>query len=150
TLEEAWERAGAERSAYLDEACSDDPVLRADVEALLAADDGTDGFLDKSPPGLAAIREAVLAPTIDGNPNDPHPPDDLVGTRVGRYLIQGIIGKGGMGVVYRGVRQDDFHMEVAIKLLKRGTDTNTALERFRSERQILAGLQHPGIARLID
>jgi serine/threonine-protein kinase len=69
---------------------------------------------------------------------------------VGRYTIQGLIGKGGMGSVYRAVREDDFRMQVAIKLLKRGTDTDAALGRFRAERQILAGLQHPNIARLLD
>ena len=53
-------------------------------------------------------------------------------------------------MVYRGARADDFRMQVAIKLLKRGTDTETALSRFRAERQILAGLQHPNIARLLD
>ena len=55
-----------------------------------------------------------------------------------------------MGAVYRAVREDDFRMQVAIKLLKRGTDTEAALGRFRAERQILAGLQHPNIARLLD
>src|SRR5438132_4496370 len=55
-----------------------------------------------------------------------------------------------MGAVYRAVREDDFRIEVAIKLLKPGTDTEAALGRFRAERQILAGLQHPNIARLLD
>jgi serine/threonine-protein kinase len=55
-----------------------------------------------------------------------------------------------MGAVYRAVREDDFCMEVAIKLLKRGTDTDAALARFRFERQILAWLHHPNIARLLD
>src|SRR5690242_12633773 len=73
-----------------------------------------------------------------------------IGQHVGRYIITALIGKGGMGAVYRAVRGDDFYMQVAIKLLKRGTDTETALSRFRGERQILAELQHPNIARLLD
>ena len=71
----------------------------------------------------------------------------LVGTQIGRYKITGDIGRGGMGAVYKAVRHDYFRMEVAIKLLKRGTDTDAALSRFRVERQILAGLEHPNIAR---
>jgi serine/threonine-protein kinase len=120
------------------------------VDALLAADEDTSGFWKEPPPGLAEIREAVFAPTIDGAPDDSLPGCDLAGTRVGKYTIHGLVGKGGMGAVYRATREDDFRMEVAIKLLKRGTDTDATLERFRSERQILAGLQHPNIARLID
>jgi serine/threonine-protein kinase len=61
-----------------------------------------------------------------------------------------LIGRGGMGVVYRAVREDDFRMFVAIKLIKRGADTEAALSRFRAERQILARLEHPNIARLLD
>ncbi len=149
-LEEAWERAGTERREFLDQACSGDPLLREKVEALLAADEDASGFWKEPPPGLAEIREAVFAPTIDGALDDFLPGFDLAGTRVGKYTIHGLIGKGGMGAVYRATREDDFRMEVAIKLLKRGTDTDATLERFRSERQILAGLQHPNIARLID
>src|SRR5206468_6431445 len=69
---------------------------------------------------------------------------------VGPYSITGLIGKGGRGTVYRAVREDHFRMDVAIKLLKRGTDTDAALGRFQIERQILASLQHPNIARLLD
>src|SRR5207248_7581522 len=91
-----------------------------------------------------AMNMAALAEAMDDE--DP----GLTGTRIGRYTIQGLIGKGGMGAVYRAVREDDFHMQVAIKLLKRGTDTDAALGRFRAERQILAGLQHPNIAHMLD
>jgi eukaryotic-like serine/threonine-protein kinase len=77
-------------------------------------------------------------------------PAEMIGTRLGPYTITGLIGHGGMGAVYRAVREHDFHMQVAIKLIKRGADTAAALERFRKERQILAGLQHPNIAHLLD
>ena len=96
--------------------------------------------MDLSESGGAALARAI----------EELPDRDLTGTRVGRYTIQGLIGKGGMGAVYRAVREDDFRMQVAIKLLNRGTDTEGALGRFRAERQILAGLQHPNIARLLD
>jgi serine/threonine-protein kinase len=145
-LDQAWERDTTERTAFLDEVCADDPELRAKVEALLAADANPSEFLAAPPAGLAEIRQAALGEAIEGGPEG----SDLAGTRLGRYTIQGLIGKGGMGAVYRAVREDDFRMQVAIKLLKRGTDTDAALGRFRAERQILAGLQHPNIAHVID
>src|SRR5207248_2304265 len=110
-----------------------------DVESLLASDI----------PSEAAFRSAVDQ-AVAILPTDTEDSAEFVGTRIGRYSITGLIGKGGMGAVYRAVREDDFRMQVAIKLLKRGTDTETALRRFRIERQILAGLQHPTIARRLD
>ncbi|MEO1480393.1 MAG: serine/threonine-protein kinase, partial [Bacteroidota bacterium] len=73
------------------------------------------------------------------------------GTRVGPYRIEGVLGRGGMGTVYRAARADGtFEKAVALKLVKRGMDTDEVLRRFRHERQILAGLDHPHIARLLD
>src|SRR6202158_2261783 len=143
-LEAAWERDAGERGAFLDQACADDPELRSEVEALLASDEHGGEFL------AAPAMDQVESGAIEQVPENSSEGSDLAGTRVGRYTIQGLIGKGGMGAVYRAVREDDFHMEVAIKLLKRGSDADTTLQRFRSERQILAGLQHPNIARLLD
>jgi serine/threonine-protein kinase len=148
-LEAAWERDASERGWFLDQARADDPELRSHVEALLASDDehGVE-FLAAPAMDQVEIGKATLARAIEQLPNTSEG-SDLAGTRVGRYTIQDLIGKGGMGAVYRAVREDDFRMQVAIKLLKRGTDTE-ALGRFRAERQILAGLQHPNIARLLD
>src|ERR1700687_3693782 len=143
-LEAAWERDAGERGAFLDQACADDPELRSEVEALLASDEHGGEFL------AAPAMDQVESGAIEQVPENSSEGSDLAGTRVGRYTIQGLIGKGGMGAVYRAVREDDFRMQVAIKLLKRGTDTEAALGRFRVERQILAGLQHPNIARLLD
>jgi serine/threonine protein kinase/WD40 repeat protein len=143
-LEAAWERDAGERGAFLDQACADDPELRSEVEALLASDEHGGEFL------AAPAMDQVESGAIEQVPENSSEGSDLAGTRVGRYTIQGLIGKGGMGAVYRAVREDDFRMQVAIKLLKRGTDTDAALGRFRAERQILAGLQHPNIARLLD
>jgi tetratricopeptide (TPR) repeat protein len=76
---------------------------------------------------------------------------DMTGRRVGPYQLSGLIGHGGMGSVYLGVRDDDhYSKQVAIKLMKRGMDTDFMLSRFRQERQILANLEHPFIARLMD
>src|SRR5262245_37471142 len=76
---------------------------------------------------------------------------DMIGRRIGPYRLVFVIGHGGMGAVYLGIRDDDqYQIRVAIKLLKRGMDTDFMLRRFRQERQILANLEHPFIARLLD
>ncbi len=128
-----------ERAAFLDRACAGDQDLRREVESLLAADAQRDEFL-----------RVAVAQAVEGLPKERDDGGELIGKRIDRYSITGLIGKGGMGSVYRAVREDEFHMEVALKVLKRGTDTEAALNRFRTERQILAGLQHPNIARLLD
>jgi serine/threonine protein kinase/Tfp pilus assembly protein PilF len=135
---QAIELAPGEQSAFLDRACLDDPDLRREIESLLTS--GREG----------AVIQAVVAQAMESLPSSPTDRSELVGTRIGPYCISSLIGKGGMGAVYRAVRDDDFHMEVAIKLLKRGTDSETSLSRFRTERQILAELRHPNIASLLD
>jgi serine/threonine-protein kinase len=157
-LQAAWELEEPERAAYLDQALAGDTALRAQVEELLASDQGADEFLavpaiemagGVSAPAADMVK-AMMARAIEQLTEDPDEGGELIGTRVGRYSIAGLIGRGGMGTVYRAEREDDFRMQVALKVLKRGTDTEKALSRFRSERQILAGLQHPNIARLLD
>jgi serine/threonine protein kinase len=113
--------------------------LRHDVEALLASSEEAGDFIEK--PALQH-NASTLAAAI---------PDPAIGRRVGPYRVIGEIGSGGMGTVYRAVRADDhFRQQVAIKIVKRGMDTDFILRRFRNERQILAGLEHPNIARLLD
>ncbi len=118
-----------ERAAYLDEACADDDPLRTAVITLLLRHTQADEF-------------AETLPLSD---------DLLIGRRVGAYRLEREIGRGGMGAVYLGVRADnEFRKRVAVKLIKRGMDTDFILRRFRRERQILASLDHPHIARLLD
>jgi serine/threonine protein kinase/Tfp pilus assembly protein PilF len=147
-LESAWAREPACRSVFLDQACGGDADLRAHVQALLESDENSADFL-----GVAianGVSQIAFVHAIDELHQNPAEDSDLIGTRIGRYTIEALIGKGGMGAVYRAVREDDFRMQVAIKLLKRGTDTEAALRRFRAERQILARLQHPNIPRMLD
>jgi serine/threonine protein kinase/tetratricopeptide (TPR) repeat protein len=130
------------RGAYLGEACGGDPALRATVEALLAADDAADaepdGFLDAPPIAL-------------GWPSAAAGVADLSGTELGPYRVGERIGEGGMGEVFLAERADGaFRQVVALKLVKRGMDTDAVLRRFRAERRILARLEHPAIARLLD
>ncbi|HKU61065.1 MAG TPA: protein kinase [Gemmatimonadales bacterium] len=124
----------AARSALLDQACQDDPALRSEVERLLAAHDRAGGFIQ------------VPAATLGGAVAEP-----VAGRRIGSYRVVRELGRGGMGAVYLAERADGgFAQTVAIKLIKRGMDTDHVLARFRAERQILASLDHPNIARLVD
>jgi hypothetical protein len=138
---QAAELPPGERRRFLDEACSGDSELRREVDTLLLHD-GRD----------EAIRGAVDA-VADLVSKDTEASDDtaLEGARIGPYQVTGLIGHGGMGAVYRAIRADDaFRKQVAIKLVRRGLNTDEVVSRFRRERQILASLEHPHIARLLD
>ncbi|MGI9106995.1 MAG: protein kinase domain-containing protein [Pyrinomonadaceae bacterium] len=133
---DAAERAPAEQSAFVAEACAGDLLLLAEVEALLACQIPAADFIEDS-------AFDVAARVVDK--------DDLVGARVGSYRLVRELGHGGMGVVYEAVRADDqFDQQVAVKVIKRGMDSEAILRRFVMERQILANLDHPNIARLLD
>ena len=138
----ALELRPGDRAPFLDVECGGETDLRAEVESLLAASDDAGGFLDQ-PAELLALAEMgpELLPVFDA----------VEGTRIGPYQVLSIIGQGGMGSVYRATRADeDYHKNVAIKLLHRDLDRGSTLQRFRVERQILASLDHPNIARLLD
>ena len=131
----ALDRPASERDRFLAEACADDQELRAEVERLLKADQQASAFIDNAASSVERVAASVL-------PN---------GRQVGAYRVVRELGRGGMGAVYLGERADaQFDMRVAIKLIKRGMDTDSVLQRFRHERQILAALEHPNIARLLD
>src|SRR5579863_9797342 len=134
----ALEQEPNRRSAFLNEACSDDAELRKEVESLLQSERQTLGFLRK--PVLDAVQQIAVAS------------QDLSGKRVGVYQLLRLLGEGGMGKVYLAARADDLYQkQVAIKTLQGGLGQSRAmLLRFRSERQILANLDHPNIARLLD
>jgi len=132
----------ARRNALLDERCSGDPELRREVEALLSRLDTAQKLLD-SPPAAAAA--ALLAEAR--RPAD----DEGFERRVGAYRLVRELGRGGMSRVYLAERADgEFEQRVAVKVLRPGLDSDLDLERFRVERQILASLNHPNIARLLD
>ncbi len=136
------ELAPEQRGAWLLEQCPDDLELRRDVESLLAATAAGGEGLDR------AVAEE-LAGALGEDAGDPGALPS--GRRVGPYQIVREIGCGGMGRVYLALRADDaYTSQVALKVVKRGMDTEFIIERFRKERQILAGLEHPNIARLFD
>ena len=133
----AVERPAAERESYLTRVCGDDDELRCEVLELLARDTAQD-FLQQP---IANVAKTFAAP----------PPEELIGERIGPYRLTQLIGRGGMGTVYEAVRDDDqFQQQVALKLIKRGMDSDFVRRRFLRERQILASLDHPHIARLFD
>src|ERR1051325_3123899 len=133
----------AERQQYVSKACADDPTLKNEVEALLAQHDSASGLLEKP---LYGSTELSVIESFSYDDEDP-----MIGRRLGAYRIEREIGRGGMGAVYEALRVDnEFTLRVAIKLVKRGMDTDFILRRFRKERQILAALDHPHIARLLD
>lgn len=131
------------RAAFVRESCDGDEGLRAEVERLLAYELQAENFIEQ-PAGVAAdLLKEVFA-------EDDERAATLAGQQIGHYKILREIGRGGMGAVYEAVRTDEFTKRVAIKLVKRGMDTDHVLRRFRNERQILAQLEHPNIARIID
>src|SRR6202030_571278 len=136
-LAEALEQESpSARSVVIDRSCADDVDLLHEIESLIAEADQTDSFEE------CAENLAVAVPQEDASE---------IGKRVGAYVIVREIGHGGMGTVYLAARADGyFQKQVAIKLLKRDTDSEEVLRRFRSEREVLACLDHPNIARLID
>lgn len=126
------------RSRLLDDSCGADRDLRLEVDALLNSLDKSENFLFE---GIQREAECLTATHTA----------EAIGRRVGLYRLTALLGRGGMGAVYLAARDDDaYQKQVAIKLIRRGMDTDDVLRRFRIERQILAQLDHPNIARLVD
>ena len=139
-----------QRRFFLDQHCAPDPSLRAEVEALLAAHDQAHTFLDD--PTITRARLSAIQPAAPtesllgpGAPTDsPHP------HRIGRYLLLRLIGEGGFGSVYMAEQQHPVRRTVAVKVIKLGMDTKQVIARFEAERQALAMMDHPNIARVFD
>lgn len=132
--------ADNERDSYLERHCPD-AELRELLESLLERGESAAG----SP--LEAIVGAFAAQLAEGD----DPDEWRIGSQIGPWRIESILGRGGMGAVYLGVRADGaFQHKVAIKLIRGGAGSTATLRRFRQERQILASLQHTNIARLLD
>jgi serine/threonine protein kinase/tetratricopeptide (TPR) repeat protein len=144
----AVELQGEERERFLAAAGADDPALRRELEALLVADGAAGDFLEAPHPAARGARAAHPDTPVDADaPGD----DPLPGSTLGNYRVLHRIGSGGMSTVYLAERLGgDFPMRVAVKLVKRGLDTEDILRRFVTERRLLAALDHENIARVID
>ncbi len=134
----ALELPPEERAEWLALTMPDDPSLAREVKSLLVAHDGADDFYERG--ALAAVPE--VRQQLEGA---------IEGMRIGHYRVLSELGHGGMGAVYLAARDEPgFTQKVALKLIKRGMDTDEIVRRFVAERQILASLAHPNIARLFD
>jgi len=134
----AMEVAPEERPAYLQRASNGDDELRREVESLLEHQGLGAKVLESAARDLDVLAGRMAAGAVSGE-------------RIGPYRVIREIGRGGMGTVYLAERADEqFQMRVAVRLAAMGLSAQTLIERFRLERQILAGLDHPNIARLFD
>jgi serine/threonine protein kinase/Flp pilus assembly protein TadD len=134
--------AAADRDAYLARACGENSRLRAEVEALLRAHRNTGDFLD--------LPDApVLAKTV-GRPGAEQPVYEGAGSQIGPYKLLEQVGEGGFGVVFMAEQERPVRRRVALKVLKPGVDTRQVIARFEAERQALAMMDHPHIARVLD
>ena len=130
-----------ERPAYLDQACAGDAALRQRIQELLHAS-------EKSCPCLEG--PATVAPGSGGTVRSPLIPAEKPGDRIGRYKLLQQIGEGGCGVVYMAEQEEPVRRRVALKVIKLGMDTKQVIARFEAERQALALMDHPNIARVLD
>src|SRR5215831_1039794 len=133
----ALELPSERRAAYVQEACAGDDALRQRVEALLRAHESAETFMDS--PAVAPRRETVVVK-----------PAEQPGDRIGRYKLLQQIGEGGCGVVYMAEQEEPVRRRVALKVIKLGMDTKQVIARFEAERQALALMDHPNIARVLD
>jgi len=132
--------SGPQRAAYVDEACGGDAALRGRVDALLRAHEQAGGFLEARP--TAGLESASTAEAA-ANP--------MAGTVIaGRYKLVEEIGEGGMGTVWMAQQTEPIKRAVAVKLIKPGMDSKQVLARFEAERQALALMDHPNIAKVHD
>ena len=141
-LQDALAQPATERAAFLARTGREDADLALEVDSLLAAHDEAGAFI--ATPALARVDATLLLDELQGALG-------WSGRRVGPYLLVREIGHGGMGAVYLGIRADDeYQKQVAIKVVRSSFDPAFIAQRFRHERQILADLDHPNVARLID
>jgi serine/threonine protein kinase len=137
----ALELPAAERAAYLNRVCAGDAALRLRVEELLEASEAAGGFLEGTagvPPGPGRTDRPARVST------------EKPGDRIGRYKLLQQIGEGGCGVVYMAEQEEPVRRRVALKVIKLGMDTKSVIARFEAERQALALMDHPNIARVLD
>lgn len=136
----ASQLAGPSRASFLDNACQGNAALRQRLEALLAAHEQEDGVLGETVPDGRKTKMAELAEM----------PGEDVGQTLGRYRLLERVGEGGCGVVYVAEQTEPVRRRVALKVIKLGMDTRAVVARFEAERQALAMMDHPNIAKVLD
>ncbi len=136
----ALQLTGNARTSFLKNACDGDPALLQRLETLLAADEQPEGVLAEAAPAAKATMKLELADE----------PDETIGQKIGRYKILEKVGEGGCGVVYVADQSEPVRRRVALKVIKLGMDTKQVVARFEAERQALAMMDHPNIAKVLD
>ncbi len=129
------------RAAELSRVCGDDSALREALESLLSAHEGAGDFLSGTSIDITAIESSITPATGTG---------EAPGQQVGRYALLEVLGEGGFGTVFRARQDEPVRREVALKVLKPGMDSRQVVARFEAERQALALMDHPSIARVFD
>src|SRR5208283_1333437 len=145
----ALELPADKRGAYLDQACAGDAALRGQVEALLRVHDEASNFFDKLAPVAQPAAGGEMAGST-GTIRIPAIPSEKAGDRIGRYKLLQQIGEGGCGVVYMAEQEEPVRRRVALKVIKLGMDTKSVIARFEAERQALALMDHPNIAKVLE
>src|SRR5512139_826236 len=140
----AVQLAPEKRAAYLALACGGDETLRRRIEALLQAEAAADPFFRKEALHVAMGADPQGVPTVV------LPVTEKPGDRIGRYKLLQQIGEGGCGVVYMAEQEEPVRRRVALKVIKLGMDTKQVIARFEAERQALALMDHPNIAKVFD
>ncbi|HVU15916.1 MAG TPA: protein kinase [Candidatus Didemnitutus sp.] len=133
------------RRRYLDRACDGDAALRTRLEQLLLAESDAQQFFEESGAALAAVTPDAVpgsGATVPG--------EEPLGTRIGRYKLLEKLGEGGWGMVYLAEQEEPVRRRVALKIIKLGMETKSVVARFEAERQALALMDHPHIARVYD
>src|SRR5262249_29837763 len=135
-------RNPSEQVSFLREACGGDEELRMEVERLLKAQERAGSFMIERMGARSSGEGAFTLPMT--------PPPVVAGQRFGHYRIARLLGEGGMGTVYLAEQDEPIRRRVALKLIKLGMDTREVIARFESERQALAMMDHPNIAKVFD
>ncbi|MBM3845130.1 MAG: serine/threonine protein kinase [Verrucomicrobia bacterium] len=136
-------RVTEERPAYLHQACGGDSLFRARIEEMLAVAEKAEAFIDDSP----AVHRFLQSEAVKEHPAEF---TERKGTRIGPYTLLQQIGEGGFGVVWMAEQTEPISRKVAVKVVKAGMDTHEVLARFEAERQALAMMDHPNIARVLE
>ncbi len=145
---EAMDQPADQRKAFIDRACAGDSALAAEVRSLLEAYTRAGEYLGS--PTLDAQEVGSSSPTASASAGGEQSPGSLVGKVLGPYKLMELIGEGGFGVVYVAEQSHPIRRRVAVKLIKAGMDTRQVIARFEAERQALAMMDHPNIARVLD
>jgi serine/threonine protein kinase/tetratricopeptide (TPR) repeat protein len=153
-FQQAADLTQPERQNFLAEACAGDAELYLEVEKLVASFESADSFIESPVWTDSSVLNSTAKKAISDSINEQFKTDggeDFIGQTIGVYKLVKELGRGGMGTVYLAERADgEFSQNVAIKIIKRGMDSDFIIRRFRHERQILASFEHPFIARLLD